>query len=207
MEIPDARQFLGRLCAVTYCDRRGDEVTTNLRIHDITFIPFYGAYLIGDIEDVCLTKPPASTAWSRVDSGGNPACSFRYSTPEIPKPGTGDLHPSRNALVHIRCFGCKAKRFNRSRGRRPRDLSAICSPLNAIFGGIMHEGFAFITIEEKGHGLFRDFRSECNTYAVHNQMVPALQIPKHPGRRTTPNCQPTTDNYFRWSYMVEIQLK
>ncbi len=56
MQIPEAKQFLGRQCAVTYYDRRGDEITKTLRIDDITFVPLYGAYLIGDIEDVCLDK-------------------------------------------------------------------------------------------------------------------------------------------------------
>ena len=56
MQIPEARQYLGRHCAVTYRDRQGDEVIRKLRIHDIEFVPLYGAYLIGDLEDVCLDR-------------------------------------------------------------------------------------------------------------------------------------------------------
>ena len=74
-----------------------------------------------------------------------------------------------------------------------------------IFEGILHEGFAFIAIEEKGHGLFRDFQSEYNAYASHNQVVHALQIPKHRRRRTIPNRQPSTVN--RQLFSKEMQLK
>ncbi|MCX8053938.1 MAG: hypothetical protein N3B12_09025 [Armatimonadetes bacterium] len=56
MRIPEARQFLGKRCAVTYLNRHGDQVTRNLQVQDVTFVPLYGAYLIGDVEDVCLDR-------------------------------------------------------------------------------------------------------------------------------------------------------
>lgn len=56
MQIADAREYLGKNCAVTFRDRRGDEITKNLRVHDVQYVPFYGAYLIGDVEDVCLDR-------------------------------------------------------------------------------------------------------------------------------------------------------
>ncbi len=56
MNIPEAKQYLGRNCAVTFRNRHGEEVTKNLRIHDVEFVPLYGAYLIGDLEDVCLDR-------------------------------------------------------------------------------------------------------------------------------------------------------
>lgn len=56
MKIVDAKQYLGRHCAVTFHDRSGEEVTKNLHVHDVQFVPLYGAYLIGDIEDVCLDR-------------------------------------------------------------------------------------------------------------------------------------------------------
>lgn len=56
MGIPEAKQYLGQNCAVTFRDRRGDEITKNLHVHDVQFVPLYGAYLIGDIEDVCLDR-------------------------------------------------------------------------------------------------------------------------------------------------------
>jgi hypothetical protein len=56
MRIPEARQFLGKNCAVTFRNRFGDEITRNLRVHDVTFVPLYGPYLIGDVEDVSLDR-------------------------------------------------------------------------------------------------------------------------------------------------------
>lgn len=56
MRIPEAKQYLGRHCAVTYRNRHGDEVTRSLQVQDVAFVPLYGAYLIGDIEDVSLDR-------------------------------------------------------------------------------------------------------------------------------------------------------
>jgi hypothetical protein len=56
VKLPEARQYLGKRCAVTFLNRQGDEVTRNLQVHDLAFVPLYGAYLIGDIEDVCLDR-------------------------------------------------------------------------------------------------------------------------------------------------------
>lgn len=56
MRIPEAKQYLGQHCAVTYRDRHGDEITRNLCVQDVAFVPLYGAYLIGDVEDVSLER-------------------------------------------------------------------------------------------------------------------------------------------------------
>lgn len=56
MTVTEARQYLGKRCAVTFLNRQGEEVTRNLQLHDVAFVPLYGAYLIGDIEDVCLDR-------------------------------------------------------------------------------------------------------------------------------------------------------
>lgn len=56
MKIPEAKQYLGRHCTVTYRDRHGDEIIKDLHVHDVAFVPLYGAYLIGDIEDVSLER-------------------------------------------------------------------------------------------------------------------------------------------------------
>lgn len=56
MRIPEAKQFLGRNCSVTFKNRNGDEITKQLLVNDVAFVPMYGAYLIGDIEDVCLDR-------------------------------------------------------------------------------------------------------------------------------------------------------
>lgn len=62
MRIPEARQYLGRHCAVTYRNRYGDEVTKSLHINDVAFVPLYGAYLIGDVEDVSLDRVTSISA-------------------------------------------------------------------------------------------------------------------------------------------------
>ena len=56
MRIPEAKQYLGKHCSVTFLNRYGDEITKSLRVEDITFVPLYGAYLIGDVEDVFLDR-------------------------------------------------------------------------------------------------------------------------------------------------------
>lgn len=65
MKIPEAKQYLGRHCSITYRDRQGDEITRDLHVHDVAFVPLYGAYLIGDIEDVSLER---ITSISSLDS-------------------------------------------------------------------------------------------------------------------------------------------
>ncbi len=56
MKIPDAKQYLGKRCSVTFLSRHGDEITRSLQVQDVAFVPLYGAYLIGDVEDVCLDR-------------------------------------------------------------------------------------------------------------------------------------------------------
>ena len=56
MTIPEARPYIGRNCAVTYKDRHGHEHSTRLHVEEVTFVPMYGAYLMGDIEEVFLDK-------------------------------------------------------------------------------------------------------------------------------------------------------
>ncbi len=62
-----------------------------------------------------------------------------------------------------------------SRVDRGGRLRALCSPLNAIFEGIMHEGFAFITIDENDFAQFRDFLSEYDVCIVHKQSCSLLK--------------------------------
>lgn len=56
MRIPEAKQYLGKSCTVTFLNRNGEEITRNLHVQDVAFVPLYGAYLIGDIEDVSLER-------------------------------------------------------------------------------------------------------------------------------------------------------
>jgi hypothetical protein len=59
LTISEAKQMVGRDCQVTYLDRLGNEKTKTLHVHDLTYVPLYGAYLVGDVEDVHLDKVTA----------------------------------------------------------------------------------------------------------------------------------------------------
>ncbi|MGC8861565.1 MAG: hypothetical protein ACP5R5_02195 [Armatimonadota bacterium] len=56
MYIQEAKQFLGRNVAVTYRDRHGDLHTRSLHVHDVAFVPIYGACLLGDMEEIWLDR-------------------------------------------------------------------------------------------------------------------------------------------------------
>jgi hypothetical protein len=56
MTIPEAKPYVGRNCDVTWKDRHGIEQSRRLHIQELSFVPLYGAYLMGDIEDVFLDK-------------------------------------------------------------------------------------------------------------------------------------------------------
>ena len=62
MLIPEARNYLGRNCTVTYRDRHGDRHMTTTHVHDVTFVPMYGGCLVGDIEDIWLDKVTSISA-------------------------------------------------------------------------------------------------------------------------------------------------
>jgi hypothetical protein len=56
MRIPEARQYVGRNCWVSWTDRTGRAHTKVLKVEDLQFVPLYGAYIIGDSEEVLLDK-------------------------------------------------------------------------------------------------------------------------------------------------------
>ena len=56
LTIPEIRQYVGRNCTVTWKDRLGHEHSKVLHIHDVSFVPLYGAYLVGDVDDVNLDR-------------------------------------------------------------------------------------------------------------------------------------------------------
>lgn len=56
MQIPEAKNYLGRHCTVTFRDRLGETHTQTTHVHDVTFVPMYGACLVGDIEDIWLDR-------------------------------------------------------------------------------------------------------------------------------------------------------
>jgi len=56
MRIPEAKQYIGRDCWVSWTDRLGQEHNKVLKVEDLQYLPLYGAYLIGDHEEVRLDK-------------------------------------------------------------------------------------------------------------------------------------------------------
>lgn len=56
MTIPEARQYVGKNCWVRWTDRLGQEHSKPLQVEDLQFAPLYGAYIIGDTEEVRLDR-------------------------------------------------------------------------------------------------------------------------------------------------------
>ena len=64
MLIPEARNYLGRDCSITFKDRHGDLHTRMTRVHDVTFVPMYGACFVGDADDIWLDRVTSISALS-----------------------------------------------------------------------------------------------------------------------------------------------
>lgn len=62
MLIPEAKNYLGKDCAVTFSDRHGNVQTQTVHIHDVSYVPLYGACLVGDIDDIWLARVTNITA-------------------------------------------------------------------------------------------------------------------------------------------------
>ncbi len=62
MQIPEAKNYLGRHCTVTFRDRHGEIHTQDTRVHDVTFVPMYGGCLIGDVDDIWLDRVTSISA-------------------------------------------------------------------------------------------------------------------------------------------------
>jgi hypothetical protein len=56
MTVREARVYVGRDCAVTWKDRFGMEQIAQTHIYKLGFVPRYGAYIMGDVDDVYLNK-------------------------------------------------------------------------------------------------------------------------------------------------------
>ncbi|HUV04537.1 MAG TPA: hypothetical protein VMX94_05465 [Armatimonadota bacterium] len=56
MTIPEAKAYVGRSCWISWTDRLGREHSKVLQVENLQFVPLYGAYLIGDTEEVRLDK-------------------------------------------------------------------------------------------------------------------------------------------------------
>ncbi len=56
MNPTELKSYFGKHCRVTVLDRHGDQASRNLQVHDLTYVPLYGNYLIGDVEDICVDR-------------------------------------------------------------------------------------------------------------------------------------------------------
>lgn len=62
MQIPEAKNYLGRHCTVTFRDRHGELQTQTTHVHDVTFVPMYGGCLVGDVDDIWLDRVTSISA-------------------------------------------------------------------------------------------------------------------------------------------------
>ena len=56
MQISDAKKFIGKICTVHWLDRSGRQLEAISKIHDVTYVPMYGGYVIIDTEDVRIDR-------------------------------------------------------------------------------------------------------------------------------------------------------
>lgn len=56
MGISDAKRFIGSVCTICWKDRYGAVHEAVSKIHDVTYVPLYGGYLVTDYDDVPLDK-------------------------------------------------------------------------------------------------------------------------------------------------------
>lgn len=59
MKPSEIKDCLGKRCIITFINKQGDEIIRKLNVQDITYVPLYGDYLIGDVEDICLDRVTA----------------------------------------------------------------------------------------------------------------------------------------------------
>ena len=56
MGITDAKKLVGRICAIEWLSRTGQPMRSVTKVHDVTYVPMYGGYLVTDTEDVRLDR-------------------------------------------------------------------------------------------------------------------------------------------------------
>lgn len=56
MQLSEAKEFVGQVCAIRWQDRSGNEQLVIAKIYDATYVPLYGGYLITDNEDIRLDR-------------------------------------------------------------------------------------------------------------------------------------------------------
>ncbi len=56
MKAEEAKTYMGKRCAVTHTDSQGVEVTEEIQVQDVAYVPLYGTYLIGDSQDISIDR-------------------------------------------------------------------------------------------------------------------------------------------------------
>ena len=59
MSITEARTFVGKRCAITWTDRKGQEFQNVGTIQTTKFVAMYGAYVITETAEFCMEKVKA----------------------------------------------------------------------------------------------------------------------------------------------------
>ncbi len=56
MVISDAKKLVGKVCSIGWRIRSGQEMRAISKVHDATYVPLYGGFLITDTDDVRLDQ-------------------------------------------------------------------------------------------------------------------------------------------------------
>jgi hypothetical protein len=56
VQLSEAKEYVGKVCAVRWQDRSGNEQLVVSKIYDATYVPLYGGYLITDANDIRLDR-------------------------------------------------------------------------------------------------------------------------------------------------------
>lgn len=56
MGITEAKTLIGRLCSVSWLDRKGQEMRAVSRVNDVRYVPLYGGFMVMDSEDVRIDR-------------------------------------------------------------------------------------------------------------------------------------------------------
>jgi len=80
--LTEAKKLVGKICSICWLDRAGREIQTVSRIHDATFVPLYGGYLITDTDDIRLDK---ITTIHLLEENGTETLVFARGAAELPQ--------------------------------------------------------------------------------------------------------------------------
>jgi hypothetical protein len=56
MLLSEAKEYIGKVCSISWRDRTGAEIVTVSKIYDATYVPLYGGYIVTDADDIRLDR-------------------------------------------------------------------------------------------------------------------------------------------------------